>query len=118
MAAPQYSGPWQHIRRALIASGYWIGTPCPRCGEPLWPGQRLQLGHVIDVAAGGMGGPVRIEHGSCNEAAGARAGSARRKAKGARVRSPVEQAAHDHRRAVRMRREWRAWEAQQTGREF
>jgi hypothetical protein len=112
MAALAYSGSWQRLRKALLASGEWVGTPCPRCLEPLWPSQRLHLGHAVDVAAGGFGGPVRIEHASCNEAAGARAGSARRKARLARERSAAEKAAHDHRVAVLERREaGRAFEA-------
>ena len=52
-----------------------------------------------------FGGPVRWEHARCNEAAGARAGSARRKARMAKERSADEKAAHDHRVAVQMRRE-------------
>ncbi len=105
MAALPYSGNWQHLRKAIMASTFWVGTPCRRCGRPLWPGQRLQLGHVIDVADGGMGGPVVVEHGSCNEAAGARAGTARRQARRAKTRSKAEQEAHDHRESVRARRE-------------
>ena len=64
MAAPQYD--WRHRqqRAELIRSGYWIGQPCPRCLRPMWPGQRLDLGHVIDVAAGGFAGPKRLEHSS------------------------------------------------------
>jgi hypothetical protein len=107
MAALAYSGAWQRLRKASYKSGIWIGQLCPRCLEPMWPGQRLHLGHAVDVAAGGFGGPVRWEHASCNEAAGARAGSARRKARLAKMRTPEEQAAHDRREAVRLRREWK-----------
>ena len=105
MAALAYSGAWQRLRKASYQSGIWIGQLCPRCLEPMWPGQRLHLGHVVDVAAGGFGGPVRWEHARCNEAAGARAGSARRKARMAKERSADEKAAHDHRVSVLMRRE-------------
>ncbi len=107
MAAPQYSGNWQRIREALYRSGIWIGQPCPRCGLPLWPGQRLHLGHATDVAAGGMGGPVRFEHGACNERAGQLVAAANRKAKRARERTPAEREAHNHLIAVRQRRAWR-----------
>ena len=43
MAAPQYDYRHQQIRKALIASGYWLMAPCPRCGLPMKPGQRLDL---------------------------------------------------------------------------
>lgn len=120
MAAPAYSGDWQRLRKASYRSGIWIGQPCPRCLEPMWPGQRLHLGHVVDVAAGGFGGPVRWEHASCNERAGSIAGSARRKARIAKTRTPAEQQAHDQRISKQMRREAkRAWAAlEQPGRDW
>jgi hypothetical protein len=40
---------------------------CARCGQPIRPGQRWQLGHTDDRTA--WTGP---EHGACNEAAGGR----------------------------------------------
>ena len=107
MAAPQYD--WRHRqqRAELIRSGYWIGQPCPRCLRPMWPGQRLDLGHVIDVAAGGFAGPKRLEHSSCNRKAGQAVAAQVKKNKLAKTRSPAEQAASDHRLAVRQRREAR-----------
>ena len=48
------------------------GTPCPRCGQPMWPWQPLDLGHVIDRWRGGtIADGVRLEHRQCNRSAGA-----------------------------------------------
>lgn len=115
MAAPQYDYRHQQIRKALIASGYWLMAPCPRCAEPMKPGQRLDLDHTDDRA-----GYLGLSHSSCNQAAGSRVGSARRKARIAKTRTPAEQQAHDARIAKQMRREAkRAWAAlDQPGRDW
>jgi hypothetical protein len=86
----------------------------------MWPGQKLDLGHAVDVVAGGFGGPRRLEHSHCNQGAGSRVGSARRKARIAKTRTPAEQQAHDQRIAKQMRREAkRAWAAlEQPGRDW
>lgn len=55
-----------HLLRAQI------GLPCPRCGKPMLPGQRLHVGHARDVADGGAGSQLRLEHASCNQRAGDR----------------------------------------------
>jgi hypothetical protein len=68
-----YAGPHQAIRRARLPYAY--GRPCPRCGRPMLPGQKLDLGHTDDRA-----GYSGIEHARCNRAAGARLGNARRRA--------------------------------------
>lgn len=49
-----------------------VGLPCPRCGETMKLGQRLHVGHSRDVADGGAGSRLRLEHGSCNQRAGDR----------------------------------------------
>jgi hypothetical protein len=61
---------WEHAkqRRALLPFAY--GKPCPLCGRVMLHTQRLQLDHQIPRAVGGLGGPVRIVHGVCNERAG------------------------------------------------
>jgi hypothetical protein len=102
MAAPQYDWTHQRIRKALLASGYWLMASCPRCGLPMRFGEKLDLDHTEDRA-----GYLGLSHSRCNQAAGARKGSARRKARLAKTRTPAEQAAHDRREAVRMRREWK-----------
>lgn len=50
------------------------GTPCPRCGNPMYKQQKLDVGHVVDAALGGAYGPRRYEHTSCNRSAGAQLG--------------------------------------------
>lgn len=47
------------------------GAPCPRCLEPMLPGQPLDVGHVWDVVDHGPG-PMRWEHRACNRRAGDR----------------------------------------------
>jgi hypothetical protein len=61
---------WEHAkqRRALLPLAY--GKPCPLCGRIMLREQRLQLDHQVPRAIGGLGGPVRIVHGRCNERAG------------------------------------------------
>jgi hypothetical protein len=74
MGKPQYG--YEHRKdRTRAIDAMPNGAPCPRCNRPMYKWQRLQLGHVVSVAMGGSGGPTRIEHGSCNERAGARLGN-------------------------------------------
>ena len=47
------------------------GQPCPRCGQPMHPHQKLDRGHTIPRALGGVNSPGRLEHASCNRSAGA-----------------------------------------------
>lgn len=68
-----------------------IGTPCPRCGNPMLPGQKLDAGHTVDRALGGHNSPLRWEHARCNRRAGGRLGgkikAARRGTSGQRRQS-------------------------------
>jgi hypothetical protein len=85
---------WSHrrIRRELLAElRRKGGAPCPRCGGLMvWAiRDRLDVGHEVDVAAGGAEGPRRLEHSRCNRAAGAAAGNRARG--GARVLVAVEE---------------------------
>ena len=50
-------------------------TRCARCGQLARAGDPWTAGHVND---GQIGGPLAPEHASCNYAAGARLGNARR----------------------------------------
>jgi hypothetical protein len=102
MAAPWYGAEHQRIRKALLASGYWLMAPCPRCGLPMRPGERLDLDHTDDRT-----GYLGLSHSRCNQAAGSRIGSANRKARRAALRSPAERAKHNHLVAVRQRRAWK-----------
>jgi hypothetical protein len=62
----------------LLPDAY--GRPCPRCGLPLLPGQDLDLDHTDDRA-----GYLGFIHATCNRAAGARLGNARRRARAERT---------------------------------
>ncbi len=62
-----YGAEHQKLRKRLIESGEVYGQPCWRCGEPMMPGQSLDLGHRED-RSGYMG----MEHSICNRSAGGR----------------------------------------------
>ena len=50
---------------------------CGRCALPILPGQRWDLGHVVDRALGGTTADgVTPEHARCNRSAGGRLGHA------------------------------------------
>lgn len=63
-----YDAEHQRTREALLPDAY--GKPCPRCGKPMLKGQRLHLGHTVDLAIDPQSKGDRIEHGDCNEGAG------------------------------------------------
>jgi hypothetical protein len=72
-----YGGQWDRLRRSLLAA-MRDGDPCPRCGRPMFRTQALDVGHVVDVVAGGaLADGARLEHGRCNRQAGGRVGRAR-----------------------------------------
>lgn len=72
--AARYGSAHQALRRVLLPYAY--GKPCVRCGRPMLPGQPLDLDHTDDGAA-----YQGFAHASCNRAAGARSGNARRRAR-------------------------------------
>jgi len=81
----------KRLRAALIP-----GTPCWRCGLPMYPWQALNRDHLIDRALGGADGPAVLAHASCNKSAGATAGNRRRgqqraaaKATASKVPTPI-----------------------------
>lgn len=76
MAKPQYGAEHRKRRAALLPFAY--GRPCPLCGRLMHPDQPLDLDHSTPHALGGQHGD-RIVHASCNRAAGARLGNARRR---------------------------------------
>jgi hypothetical protein len=51
------------------------GDRCPRCGCPMYAWQALDLDHSIPRVFGGIGGPTRLCHRSCNRRAGGRLGT-------------------------------------------
>lgn len=95
-------------RAALLAAlARAPGQPCPRCGMPMWPGQRLDLGHASDEAKRrGLPGD-RLEHATCNRRAGQQITAAIQRARGGPT--PRQLA------AARMR-QWRAAAARNTRR--
>ena len=45
-----------------------LGTPCPECGRPLEPSQRLHLDHIVPSSLGGPDHPSNLQvlHARCN----------------------------------------------------
>lgn len=85
MAKPYYRGHDQWRKANPLREG----TPCPRCGSPMYSKHKLDVGHTIDAALGGAYGPRRYEHSSCNRRAGGRLGRSRQLA-----RQPQQQDNH------------------------
>jgi hypothetical protein len=57
-------------RPRLLAHLRAVGSlPCPRCAQPMYPWQDLDVGHTEDVADGGGNSPMRLEHRTCNRSA-------------------------------------------------
>lgn len=73
-SARGYGHAHQKLRRALLAV-MAPGQPCPRCGQPMWPWQRIDLGHTDGKTA-----YQGLEHASCNRSAGAAYGNRLRSA--------------------------------------
>lgn len=65
MTAPPYRGPHRAIRRALLPYAY--GQLCHLCGQPMLPGQALDLDHRPDGR-----GYRGLAHSRCNRADGGR----------------------------------------------
>lgn len=68
---------WKHQRaRARLLAKHRDGTPCPRCGKPMYRTQNLDAGHSKDRALHGPHVEAdRLEHRRCNRAAGAALGN-------------------------------------------
>lgn len=72
------------VARAAALAALINGSPCPRCGQPMyrtteaavragclpWMG-RLDLDHLVPRVMGGVNGPRLLSHARCNRAAGA-----------------------------------------------
>lgn len=75
VASPSpYGAEHQKIRAGLLAR-LRPGEPCPRCGRPMYPWQRLHAGHSQDVHFYPTAKADRLEHESCNTSDGARVGN-------------------------------------------
>lgn len=70
-----YGGQHQKLRTALLPFAY--GQPCGRCGQPMLPGQKLELDHDDHDRTLYRG----MAHARCNRAAGARKLNAMRRMK-------------------------------------
>jgi 5-methylcytosine-specific restriction endonuclease McrA len=58
-----------------IAAGSYV--PCVNCGRAVQPGQRWDVGHIIDAAKGGSDDLSNLgaAHRHCNRSAGGHAGA-------------------------------------------
>jgi hypothetical protein len=61
-------------RRAMAQLPDPHGQPCPYCGEPMLPGEKLDADHEVPRVFGGRG-LLRWAHSSCNRSAGAELGN-------------------------------------------
>lgn len=61
MAVPDPYGA-DHRRRRVLAVQQAYNTPCPRCGDLMLRGQRLDYGHTRDRALDSSSKADRIEH--------------------------------------------------------
>lgn len=66
----RYNGEHKRIRAEGLAN-LVEGTPCARCGQPMFSFQRLHLDHTDDGR-----GYLGFSHETCNTSAGGRKGSA------------------------------------------
>lgn len=55
-----YGKAHQELRKRLLPLAY--GRPCARCGRLMLPGQRLHLGHTVDLAEDPQSIADRMEH--------------------------------------------------------
>src|SRR5688572_16739064 len=68
-----YDRQHRNEREAALPEAYF--TPCPRCDEPMLPGQALDWGHSKDRALFPDAKADRVEHARCNQSAGAALGN-------------------------------------------
>lgn len=64
-----YDAEHEATRRALLPDAY--GTPCPLCGEHMYPHQALHLDHTTPLAVDSTSKGDRIVHQVCNLKRGA-----------------------------------------------
>ena len=70
-SARGYGQAHQQARARLLAA-LIPGTPCRRCGHPMYPWQKLDAGHPDNAPARTRQPPDALEHATCNRAAGGR----------------------------------------------
>ena len=128
---PIHGAEHQRIRKALIASGTWLGQPCFWCKKPMMAGEKLALGHASDAEGRSIPGKyVGLTHYKCDVGAGGQVNpwGVRTRAAIARAnRTPERQKLLDERAArverKKLRKEFDAAqqeirEDEQPGREF
>ena len=61
----------QHDREGRAAKAQAVAEqrPCPRCGQPMRPGQKLDWGHTMARALDPTSRADRVEHARCNRVA-------------------------------------------------
>lgn len=67
MSDPRRTRAWGRLRTAV---GLTLPQPCGRCGLPVFAADDWDLGHPVDLAAGGHPWAGRPEHRHCNRVAG------------------------------------------------
>jgi hypothetical protein len=82
----------------------WYMQPCAHCGLLMESAADLDLDHETDSQGRRTGRYLGLVHSKCNRSRGGKAGHLRQAA----GRSAAEQADHNHRVAVRQRREAKA----------
>lgn len=100
------------LRAALIASGLWVGQPCPICSEPMWPGQKLVLAHEDDENGRSIPGRYKgLAHDTCNAHDAGKVnpwGVRTKAAEAVAARSPERQREIDDKAARDLRKQERA----------
>lgn len=74
--ADRYGASHRRLRRQWMPAVERGDVCCARCGRPIYPGQRWDLGHVDGGGPDDYTGPECV---SCNRAAGARNGNRMRR---------------------------------------
>lgn len=59
-----------HLKQTLVP-----GTPCRRCGLPMYPWQDLDGGHDVEVLWNPASRADALEHAHCNRSAGGQVGN-------------------------------------------
>lgn len=60
---------------AQLRAAFIPGTPCRKCGNPMWNLRYLDAGHPEHAPASSRGLPDALEHRHCNRSAGGRNGA-------------------------------------------
>ena len=64
---------------------------CRRCGKPMHSWQKLDFGHLTDLALGGAAGQRTLEHARCNRSAGGTLSLALQRNRARRIKARASQ---------------------------